>query len=206
MQHLTHCDFRQRIEQLQDGSWRDGDGEISGYVNIGEDKISFNDGWNCFPNIEFVFCPICGIKISDDELSDKHPIIIRLVPTKEMVDFIKENNLDLIVTEREINLYTVEGMPRFYAEFAGGAVEVGKAFVHPIGNGNTVDEAISDYCNKISLTTMEFPKDENKFIEGDFRQRRYNKKWIEIPTKPDIRKIFLLNRINVPMLVHTRCV
>lgn len=65
MEHLKDCDFKERIKELQQGSWRDGDGEISGYVDIEESRISFSDGWNSFPDIEFKYCPICGVLLSN---------------------------------------------------------------------------------------------------------------------------------------------
>lgn len=61
-EHKIGCNFNQIIKDLQRGSWRDGDGEISGDVDISQERISFSDGWNFFPSIEFIFCPICGCR------------------------------------------------------------------------------------------------------------------------------------------------
>ena len=63
MEHLKDCDFQETIKQLQNGSWTSGSGEISGSVDISEECILFSDGWDFFTSIEFIFCPICGVKL-----------------------------------------------------------------------------------------------------------------------------------------------
>lgn len=87
---------------------------------------------------------------------------INLIEPKEILDFENENNLTLVVTEKEIGAYTAAGMPKFVVQFEDGGVEVGKMLTYPIGSGNTVNECLLDYCKKISFTTMRFPFNENK--------------------------------------------
>jgi len=65
MEHLKDCDFLKRINELNKNSFKIDIGEISGYVDINKYKISFNDGWNIYPDIDFIFCPICGVKLKD---------------------------------------------------------------------------------------------------------------------------------------------
>jgi hypothetical protein len=65
MEHSKDCDFLKCIIELNKGSFKIGKGEISGYIDISKYKISFDDGWNTYPDIDFIFCPICGTKLKD---------------------------------------------------------------------------------------------------------------------------------------------
>lgn len=65
MEHLEGCDFKDRIKKINCGSWYSGKGEISGYINVEEKEIYFDDGWNSYPSIPFNFCPVCGVRLNE---------------------------------------------------------------------------------------------------------------------------------------------
>lgn len=48
MKHLENCDFEKRIKEIE--------------------KYSFHidNGYNDIPKIEFIYCPICGVKLKNE--------------------------------------------------------------------------------------------------------------------------------------------
>ena len=42
-----------------------GSGEFALYVWVQMERVSFSDGWNIYPSIEFNYCPYCGVKRND---------------------------------------------------------------------------------------------------------------------------------------------
>jgi len=62
IKHKEGCEFESTIKEIDSVSWKIGEGECSGYLDISVKKISFNDGWNIYPII-FNYCPFCGIKL-----------------------------------------------------------------------------------------------------------------------------------------------
>jgi len=46
--------------EMQGKSFPTGEGEISGSIWIEETHISFDDGWNVYPELRLTFCPFCG--------------------------------------------------------------------------------------------------------------------------------------------------
>lgn len=54
------------IKSLDEMYFSIGEGEISGSVELikssGVWSVSFNDGWNSYPDLKITFCPYCGIK------------------------------------------------------------------------------------------------------------------------------------------------
>lgn len=63
MEHLTGCQFEKIVSAASKGTWVSGTGEISGYIDINYDCISFNDGWNYYQSLDFIYCPCCGVKL-----------------------------------------------------------------------------------------------------------------------------------------------
>ena len=77
---------------------------------------------------------------------------LNLIETKEILDLEQEIGYELEVNERLIHL----GLPQFYVHFKQGESMEGGCLVFHSGNGNTVDEALSDYCKQISCRRMAF--------------------------------------------------
>lgn len=77
---------------------------------------------------------------------------LNLIETKEILDLEQEIGYELEVNERPIH----SGLPQFYIHFKQGESMEGGCLVAHSGNGNTVDEALSDYCKQISCRRMAF--------------------------------------------------
>jgi hypothetical protein len=69
-----------------------------------------------------------------------------LDPPVEILDYEKTIGEELVVRERPKHIKA----ERFYAHFESLAIQDGSVLLFAIGNGNTVDAAIADYCTKIS--------------------------------------------------------
>lgn len=78
---------------------------------------------------------------------------INFLPEKEILDFEKEIGYEMTVNEREVNR---NELARFYVCFENGESMEGGCLVSYHGNGNTIDEALKDYCKKISCRKMVF--------------------------------------------------
>lgn len=71
---------------------------------------------------------------------------INFIKTKEILELEKEISYELEVNERPID----SGGPQFYVCFPNGDIMYDGGLIGKYGNGNTVDEALSDYCKRIS--------------------------------------------------------
>lgn len=97
-----------------------------------------------------------------------------LPSSQEILDFEIEAGVELVVHERE-TIY----LKRFYVSFEGAEFKdtpTSLFLMAGAGNGNTIDEALKDYCSMIS-----------------------NKVMIINSAIPELRM-----QIKVPSLVHTR--
>ena len=79
---------------------------------------------------------------------------LNLIAEQEILDFEKEHGLELKVTERPDHLRTYNNLPRYYVSFENGEIRDGRGLIGATGNGNTVDEAIQDYCKEIGTKTL----------------------------------------------------
>ena len=77
---------------------------------------------------------------------------LKLLNSKEITEFEKEIGYELVVHERPSYL----NLDRFYVSFEHGEVMENGCLIGASGNGNTIDEAIIDYCNQISNRKMAF--------------------------------------------------
>lgn len=77
---------------------------------------------------------------------------LNLIETKEILDLEQEIGFELEVNERPI----YSKFDRFYVSFKKGESMEGGGLVSYSGNGNTVDEALQDYCKQISCRRMVF--------------------------------------------------
>ncbi len=77
---------------------------------------------------------------------------LNLIAEKEITDFEKQINHTLNVNERPIH----SGLSRYYVSFKGCESIEGGHFVGYSGNGNTIDEALQDYCKQVSCRRMVF--------------------------------------------------
>jgi hypothetical protein len=81
---------------------------------------------------------------------------LNLISTKEILDFEKEIGFELIVNEREINSSSPARLSKYYVNFEHAEVMEGGCLVGKHGNGNTIDEAIRDYCREVSNCKVAF--------------------------------------------------
>jgi len=77
---------------------------------------------------------------------------INLINTKEILDFEQEIGYELEVNERA----NPKELPRFYVSFKKGEIMEGGCLVSAMGNGDTIDEALKDYCIQISNRRLAF--------------------------------------------------
>ena len=77
---------------------------------------------------------------------------INLIAEKEILDLENEIGYELVVTERPPHL----NLERYYVSFEGCEVMKGRFLSSSSGNGNTIDEALQDYCKIISCKTVVF--------------------------------------------------
>ena len=77
---------------------------------------------------------------------------LNLISTKEILELEKEIGYELEVNERPQH----SGLSRFYVSFKQGESMEGGCLVSHSGNGNTIDEALQDYCKQISCRRMAF--------------------------------------------------
>lgn len=75
---------------------------------------------------------------------------LNLITCKEITDYESEIGVELVVTERAINSESRKGLYRYYALFEDTAIMDSSCLLYAHGNGNTIDEAIKDYCYRIS--------------------------------------------------------
>ena len=88
-------------------------------------------------------------------------MIINLVPeAKEITEYEKEINVELIVNERPY--YIDQGQFRYYVSFQHSDIVVGKFLQGKHGNGHTIDEALKDYAEEISEEILVLANDNGK--------------------------------------------
>lgn len=78
---------------------------------------------------------------------------INWIKGKEILDLEKELGIELEANERAEGL---RGLKRFYVLFRDAHAMESSCLVGYSGNGDTVDEALKDYCNLISGKRMAF--------------------------------------------------
>jgi len=83
-------------------------------------------------------------------------MILNLISTKEILDFEKEIGFQLVVNEREYRQNY--RLPKYYVSFESSWVSVPPYLEGRTGDGNTIDEALKDYCNKISNVKLVIDK------------------------------------------------
>lgn len=77
---------------------------------------------------------------------------LNLIPTKEITELEKEIDHELEVRERPPH----SDCKRYYVSFKGGESSEGSVLVGYSGNGDTIDEALQDYCKQVSCRKMIF--------------------------------------------------
>jgi hypothetical protein len=79
-----------------------------------------------------------------------------LIRTIEILDYEKEINVDLVIKERKVTLAHKSPLPRYFAYFENSSISIysGGGLLSTFGDGNTIDEAIRDYCSKITNHTL----------------------------------------------------
>ncbi len=77
---------------------------------------------------------------------------LNLIPEQEILDFEKENNLTLKVNERPD--HRNHKLKKYYVSFSRGEIKDGSFLIGMCGNGDTIDQAIADYCIRISCRTL----------------------------------------------------
>lgn len=73
---------------------------------------------------------------------------LNLISTKEIIDFEKEIGIELVVNERKIKQGS--DLKRLYVSFENSDVMSNGFLIGKYGDGNTIDEALKDYCKKVS--------------------------------------------------------
>jgi hypothetical protein len=79
-------------------------------------------------------------------------MILNLIETKEILDLEKEIGFELEANERPV----WSDKCKFYVSFKEGESMEGGALISYSGNGNTVDEALRHFCEKISCRRIAF--------------------------------------------------
>jgi hypothetical protein len=79
-----------------------------------------------------------------------------LIEEKELTDFEIEVGHQIVVTERKLTKQDRPTLKRYYAMFENCDVMDCGTLVGVHGNGNTIDEALKDYCEKVSNCRVAF--------------------------------------------------
>lgn len=79
-----------------------------------------------------------------------------LITSKEILDFEKEIGHELEVNERVIHAGSPARLYKYYVKFQNSDVMEGGCLIGKYGDGNTIDEAIKDYCHKVSHSRIAF--------------------------------------------------
>lgn len=94
---------------------------------------------------------------------------MKIIPIKEVeiTDFEIEIGRELVAKERVLSNAYLKSLGKFYVNFPGGDIKEGKMLCSKSGDGNTIDEALKNYCKQISNQTMVFNafSDERKEIK-----------------------------------------
>jgi len=83
-------------------------------------------------------------------------MILNLIETKEIIDLEKLIQNNLILNERDPNKIRYNGLKRYYIYFEKSEIVKDDKLWISHGNGNTIDEALIDYANKISSKKIVF--------------------------------------------------
>jgi hypothetical protein len=93
---------------------------------------------------------------------------LNLITTKEILDFEKEIGYELVVNERPIHADSPVRLPKYWVQFEKAEVMKSGCLVNKCGNGNTIDEAIGDYCCEVSNCRVAFGAYTNERKEIQF--------------------------------------
>ena len=100
---------------------------------------------------------------------------LNLITTKEILDFEKEIGYELVVNEREIHAGSAARLSKYYVQFEKAEVMEGGYLFGKQGNGNTIDEAIRDYCRQVSNCRIAFGAYTKERKEVQFPKLIHNK-------------------------------
>jgi hypothetical protein len=100
---------------------------------------------------------------------------LNLIPVKEILDFEKEIGYELAVNERPIHGENKSRISRYYVQFENSEVMESDFLVSKHGNGNTIDEALKDYCYRISNCRIAFNAGTNERKEIQFPKLIHSK-------------------------------
>ncbi len=81
---------------------------------------------------------------------------LNLISTKEILDYEKEIGVELVVTERSIHIGSPAKLSRYFVQFETGEICENSMLIGATGNGDTIDQAIADYCHRVSNRKMAF--------------------------------------------------
>lgn len=87
---------------------------------------------------------------------------LNLIETKEILDLEKEIGYELVVTERPDKDRYSTRLSMFYVSFERSNIIERGCSARRSGNGNTIDEALKDYCREVSCCKMVFDINTNK--------------------------------------------
>ena len=100
---------------------------------------------------------------------------LNLIQTKEILDFEKEIGYELVVNERAIHAGSPARLSKYYVQFEKAGVMEGGCLAGKYGNGNTIDEAIKDYCREVSNCRVAFGAYTNERKEIQFPKLVHSK-------------------------------
>jgi len=75
-----------------------------------------------------------------------------LISTKEILDFEKEIGIEIVVNERK----EYSKGCKYYVKFEHSEIMEGGSLIGSYGNGDTIDEALENYCKEIQNKRMAF--------------------------------------------------
>lgn len=87
-----------------------------------------------------------------------------LIDTKEIIDFEQELGMELIVNERPKSA----NLPRYYVSFEHIEVKEGSMLIGTSGNGETIDDALENYCKEIEtkrIVLFAYDSDKRREVE-----------------------------------------
>jgi len=100
---------------------------------------------------------------------------LNLISTKEILDFEKEIGYELVVNERAMHAGSPARISRYYVQFEKAEVMIGGCLASKYGNGDTIDEAIKDYCREVSNCRVAFSAYTNERKEIQFPKLVHSK-------------------------------
>jgi len=106
--------------------------------------------------MKLLFGYISYINVSLSDIKTTENMRINLIPEKEILDFEKEIGFELEVNERPLSPHNKIVIHKYYAQFENSEVMLGGCLFGAYGNGNTIDDAIRDYCKQVSNCRIVF--------------------------------------------------